>query len=337
MPTKLLSREIRLAERPQGLPGSTAFTFATAEVPEAADGEVLIRNRWLSVEPYMLERMNGHLAYMPPFDIGATMDGAAVGEVIESRREGIERGDTVWPLLGWREVALAGADDFVVGVDTDGIPPSAYLGVLGTPGLAAWLGVVDIAAVQAGETVFVSGAAGAVGSLAVQIAKLRGARVIGSAGSAAKVDYLVSELGLDVGLNRHDGPIAEQLAAAAPEGIDAGFDNVGGDHLAAAILNLRTHGRIALCGAIGRLDPAAAVDAVTLYELIVRRATVRGLLVLDHLDRLASFRTEVGQWLRDGRIRSRETVVAGLDAMPGAFTGLYRGENIGKTVVRLDG
>ena len=223
------------------------------------------------------------------------------------------------------------------GVDTDGIPPSAYLGVLGTPGLAAWLGVVDIAAVQAGETVFVSGAAGAVGSLAAQIAKLRGARVIGSAGSAAKVDYLVSELGLDVGLNRHDGPIAEQLAAAAPEGIDVGFDNVGGDHLAAAILNLRTHGRIALCGAIGRLDPAAAVDAVTLYELIVRRATVRGLLVLDHLDRLAAFRAEVGQWLRDGRIRSRETVVAGLDAMPGAFTGLYRGENTGKTVVRLDG
>ena len=170
----------------------------------------------------MLERMNGQVAYMPPFDVGATMDGAAVGEVIESRREGVERGDIVWHLLGWRELALAGADDFVIRVDTDGIPPSAYLGVLGTPGLAAWLGVVDIAAVQAGETVFVSGAAGAVGSLAAQIAKLRGARVIGSAGSAAKVDYMVSELGLDVGLNRHDGPIAEQLAAAAPDGIDAG-------------------------------------------------------------------------------------------------------------------
>ena len=338
MPTKLISREIRLAERPIGLPGASAFAFGTAAVPEPGPGEVLVRNTWLSVEPYMLERMNGQVAYMPPFDVGATMDGAAIGEVLESRREGVSPGDTVWHLLAWRELALARQDDLVVPVDTDVAPPSAYLGVLGTPGLAAWIGITDIAAVQAGETVFVSAAAGAVGSLAAQIAKLRGARVIGSAGSAAKVEYMTDELGVDVGLNRHDGPIAEQLAAAAPEGIHAAFDNVGGDHLAAAIRAMRPHGRIALCGAIARVDPdTPGVDARTLYEIVVRRVSMRGLLVLDHMDRLAAFREEVGAWLRDGRIRSRETVLDGLDAMPAALNGLYRGENTGKTVIRLDG
>ena len=285
----------------------------------------------------MLERMNGRVAYMPPFDVGATMDGAAVGEVLESRREGIERGDTVWHLLGWRELACAGGDDVVVPVDTDGIPPSAYLGVLGTPGLAAWIGIIDIAAVRPGETVFVSAAAGAVGSLAAQIAKLRGARVIGSAGSAAKVEYLTGELGLDVGLNRHDGPIAEQLAAVAPDGIDVMFDNVGGDHLAAAILTCAPTG--------GSPCAARSAESTRPPPPWTRRRCTSSRPARSPCGACSSSTTSTawdvpragGGWLRDGRIRSRETVVGGLDAMPEAFIGLYRGENIGKTVVRLDG
>jgi NADPH-dependent curcumin reductase CurA len=336
MPTKFMSREIRLATRPTGLPTPATFAFAETDVPDLADGQVLVRNRYLSVEPYMRERMDGRVTYMPPFTVGEALDGAAVGEVVESRSPALQPGDTVWHFLGWREVAVGDAELFVP-VDVDGIPPSAYLGALGTPGLAAYVGMVDVAAVGPGDTVFVSGAAGAVGSLAGQIARIRGAeRVIGSAGSPEKVAWLRDELGFDAAFDRHDGPIDELLADAAPDGIDVAFDNVGGDHLAAAILRMRSGGRIALCGMIGKDDPAApGLSATTLFELISRRLTARGLLVADHMDRLAAFRAEAGTWLRDGRIRYRETIVDGLDRTPDAFLGLYRGDSVGKTIVRL--
>jgi NADPH-dependent curcumin reductase CurA len=338
MPTQLMSREIRLASRPAGLPTAATFAFAESEVPALGDGQVLVRNRFLSVEPYMRERMDGRVTYMPPYAVGEAMDGAAVGEVIESRSAALSPGEEVWHFLGWREVAIGDAEMFVR-LDVDGIPPSAYLGALGTPGLAAYVGIVDVAAVGPGDTVFISGAAGAVGSLAGQIARIRGAgRVIGTAGSPEKVAWLVDELGFDAAFDRHDGPVGEWLAAAAPDGIDVAFDNVGGEQLAAAIHRMRTDGRIALCGMIGKDDAAApGLSAPTLFELIVRRVTARGFLVMDHMDRLAEFRAEAAGWLRSGRVLHRETIVDGLDRAPDAFLGLYRGDSFGKTVVRLDG
>src|SRR4051812_6475895 len=241
------SREIRLASRPVGEPQPSDFQLAESEVTDPGDGEVVVRNTYMSVDPYMRGRMNDVPSYVPPWQLGQVCEGAAVGEVVASRDRRLAEGDTVLHQFGWREYTkLAGG---VRKVDVDGIAPSAYLGVLGMPGLTAYAGLLDVAALKDGDVVFVSGAAGAVGSLAGQIAKLRGHTVVGSAGSPEKVAWL-RELGFDAAFNYRDGPVSEQLKAAAPDGIDVYFDNVGGEHLEAAIGRLRNHGRVALCGAI---------------------------------------------------------------------------------------
>jgi len=330
------SRELHLAARPRGMPGPDAFSRADVPVRDPAPGNVVVANTHLSVDPYMRGRMDDVPSYIPPWPLGAPLDGAAVGKVIASEAPELPIGTAVEHQLSWREVAVGSAEHFAR-IDVDDISPSAYLGVLGTPGLTAWVGMRDVARVEPGETVFVSGAAGAVGSLAGQIARLMGAgRVIGSAGSPKKVAYLRDELGFDAAFDYHDGPVVEQLAAAAPKGIDVVFDNVGGDQLEAAIGAIGVHGRIALCGAIsGHNATVPAPGPRNLFELIVRRVRVQGFLVLDHLDRMTAFRAEAGRWLRDGDLIARETIVDGLDAMPDALLGLYRGENIGKMVVRL--
>lgn len=332
------AREIHLVARPEGLPTVDAFAFAEVPLPELADGQVRVRNTHLSVDPYMRGRMREGKSYIPPFELHAPLDGAAVGVVEASRSADFQPGDVVEHWMSWREISTADAGAFAK-IDTDGIPPSAYLGVLGPPGLTAWVGLLEMAELREGETVFVSGAAGAVGSLVGQIAKLKGAgRVIGSAGSAEKVAWLTGELGFDAAFNYKDGPVAEQLAAAAPDGIDVYYDNVGGDHLEAAIGAMNDHGRIALCGAIsGHNDEQPVPGPSNLFELVTRRIAARGFIVSDHLGRMGEFRAEAVQWIRDGRIKTRETVVDGLDAMPGALIGLYRGDNVGKMVVRLDG
>ena len=337
MSTTRTGREVHLAARPQGWPTNDTFEIVEVEVPAPGPGQVLVRNLFMSVDPYMRGRMNDVKSYVPPFQIGAVMDGGAVGEVVESSSPDVKVGDVVLHGLGWREYAVLDANQVRV-LDPNAAPSlSAYLGVLGMPGLTAYAGLFDVAEYKDGETVFVSGAAGAVGSLVGQFAKLRGAkRVIGSAGSADKVKHLIEDLGFDAAFNYKDAPVAEQLAAAAPEGIDVYFDNVGGDHLEAAINVLNVHGRAALCGAIAQYNSVEPTPGPrNLVQVIGKRLTLRGLLVGDHAKRTPDFIAEVGGWLRDGKLVVEETVVEGIENAPAAFLGLLRGENTGKMIVKF--
>jgi NADPH-dependent curcumin reductase CurA len=329
------SREIQLVARPEGEPKPADFRLAEVEVGDPGPGELLVRNQWMSVDPYMRGRMNDTESYVPPFALGSPLDGGAVGEVVASGDERFSAGQTVLHQLGWREYAIVGADQ-ARPVDTGLAPASAYLGVLGMPGLTAYVGLLDIAQLREGDVVFVSGAAGAVGSLAGQIARLRGCRTVGSAGSSEKVAFLEEELRFDAAFNYRDGDARALLRQAAPEGIDVYFDNVGGDQLEAAIFSLRRNGRVAMCGAISVYNassPPAGPRNLTLA--IGKRLTLRGYIISDHFDRFPHFAREVGRWLAEGKVRYRETVVEGLERAPEAFIGLLRGENTGKMVVRL--
>lgn len=329
------AHEIRLVSRPHGEPDMSNFALTEVEVPDPGPGQVLVRNVWMSVDPYMRGRMNDVKSYAPPFQIGAALDGGAVGEVVASQAGDLPVGAHVLHGLGWRDYAVldaAGARR----VDPDVAPLPAYLGVLGMPGLTAYAGLVEVAGLREGDVVFVSGAAGAVGSVAGQVAKLRGHRVIGSAGSAAKVAYLRDELGFDEAFNYRDGSVRDLLRVAAPEGIDVYFDNVGGEHLEAAIGALRLHGRVAVCGMISQYNATEPPPGPrNLAMMIGKRLTVRGFLVSDHGHLRADFEREVGGWYADGRLRATETVVEGLEHAPEAFVGLLRGANTGKMLVRL--
>jgi NADPH-dependent curcumin reductase CurA len=329
------SREIQLAARPHGEPVPTDFRLVDVELPDPGPGEILVRNTYMSVDPYMRGRMNDVKSYVPPFQLDQPMDGGAVGEVVASDAEGFAPGDVVLHQLGWREHALLKADH-ARKVDAGGLPESAFLGVLGMPGLTAYAGLLDVAELREGDVVFVSGAAGAVGSLAGQIAKLRGNTVIGSAGSPEKVRHLLDDLGFDNAFNYKDGDVAGQLAEAAPKGIDVYFDNVGGDHLEAAIGVLRRDGRVAMCGAVsGYNNTEPEPGPANMMQAVGKRLTLRGFIVTDHGNRLRDLHEEVGPAVRDGRIQFRETVVEGLENAPQAFIDLLRGANIGKMVVKL--
>ena len=330
------SREWHLAARPKGWPVPDDFALVETEVPAPGPGQVVVRNLYLSVDPYMRGRMNDVKSYAPPYALHEPMYGGAAGRVVASAADGVAVGDHVLHGLGWREYALVDAEHTVT-VDPQAAPLSAYLGVLGMTGLTAYAGLLRTAGFTEGETVFVSGAAGAVGSQAGQIARLKGAaRVIGSAGSDEKAALLVDEYGFDAAFNYKQGPVAEQLAAAAPDGIDVYFDNVGGDHLEAAIGALRQGGRAALCGAIANYNATEPPPGPhNLGLLISKRLTLRGFLVSDHYDLRPDFVREVGGWLREGRLRYRETVVTGIENTREAFLGLLRGENTGKMIVSL--
>src|SRR4051812_45941231 len=311
MPTT--SREIQLAARPQGEPRESDFRLAEVDVPDPGPGELLVRNRWMSVDPYMRGRMNDVRSYVPPFQLDRPLEGGAVGEVVAGGGDGVGEGDTVLHQLGWRDYAVVPAAG-VQKVDTDLAPAEAYLGVLGMPGLTAYVGLLDIAGLREGDTVFVSGAAGAVGSLAGQIAKQRGHTVIGSAGSADKVRHVLDDLGFDAAFNYRDGRVADLLAEAAPDGVDVYFDNVGGEHLEAAIGALRRNGRVAMCGAISVYNATDAPPGPRNLTMAVgKRLTLRGFIVSDHFGRMPDFAREVGGLLREGRIHHRETVVEGLE------------------------
>jgi NADPH-dependent curcumin reductase CurA len=328
------SREIRLAARPVGEPKPSDFDLAEVEVPAPADGEIVVRNIVMSVDPYMRGRMNDVKSYVPPFQVGEALQGGAVGEVIESMAGSHQVGDLVLHMQGWREYAVGSAASFRR--VEPGPPPSYHLGVLGMPGLTAYAGLFDVAGLKQSETVFISGAAGAVGSLAGQFAKLRGATVVGSAGSADKVRWLVEELGFDAAFNYKDAPVLNQLRTFAPEGIDVYFDNVGGDHLEAAMHVLNQHGRAAICGMISQYNNTEPTPGPRNMPMIVsKRLVLRGFIVSDHSDLLPEFVREVSGWLQDGKIVVRETYVDGLENAPEAFLGLLRGDNTGKMVVRI--
>ncbi|MEU3274847.1 NADP-dependent oxidoreductase [Saccharomonospora sp. NPDC006951] len=328
--------EVRLARRPVGTPVADDFELASVPVGQPAAGEVLVRNEYLSVDPYMRGRMIDTKSYVEPYALGAVMNGGAVGTVVRSQAAELPVGTTVLHDLGWREYALAPSGEFQQ-VDTTIAGASAYLGILGLPGRTAYFGLFDVAAMRPGDTVFISGAAGAVGGLAGQFARLRGARrVIGSAGSADKVAYLRDELGFDAAFDYRDGAVREQLRAAAPDGIDVYFDNVGGDHLRAALAAIRPFGRIALCGAISGYNetrPPPGPDNLILA--VGKRLSLRGFVVYDYADRTGEFEAQVGRWVRDGQVRLRETTTSGIRGAIGAFLGLFEGTNTGKMLVRL--
>jgi NADPH-dependent curcumin reductase CurA len=266
--------------------------------------------------------------------VGAPLEGGAVGRVVASRSPDLAEGDHVRHMLGWRSHALADARAFSK-VDAEVAPLQAYLGILGMPGMTAYVGLLDIGEAKEGETVFVSGAAGAVGSTVGQIARIMGCRVVGSAGSPEKVAYLLDELGFDAAFDYREMPVAEALDAHCPDGIDVYFENVGGDHLVAALPRMRTFGRIAVCGLISQYNLEQPEPGPPLWPMIRDRITMRGFLVRDHGHRSKDFHRDVVAWLADGRLRERETIVEGLERMPEAFIGLFRGENIGKMVVAV--
>jgi NADPH-dependent curcumin reductase CurA len=293
-----------------------------------------VRNTYLSVDPYMRGRMNDVKSYVPPYALGEVMDGGAVGEVVRSGAEGFAEGDLVLHGLGWRELALGPATGFRKVEPRE--RPSAYLGVLGMPGLTAYAGLFEVAGMEDGETVFVSGAAGAVGSLVGQLAKLHGGTVIGSAGSPEKVRWLTDGLGFDRAFDYKAGPVADQLREAAPDGIDVYFDNVGGEHLEAAIGALHQHGRVACCGMISQYNSREPLAAPrNLSQVVGKRLRLQGFIVRDHDALLPAFHREVGPAVEDGRVRWQETVVEGIDHAADAFLGLLRGENTGKMVVHV--
>jgi NADPH-dependent curcumin reductase CurA len=339
MPRKaldMINREWHLLSRPVGWPKPEDFAMVETEVPEPGPGQVLVRNEYLSVDPYMRGRMSDAKSYVAPFELGKVMQGGAVGEVVASNAEGIAAGDHVLHVFGWREYAVMDAKN-AVKVDPEAAPLSTYLGVLGMTGLTAYAGLLRVAAFKEGDAVFVSGAAGAVGSQVGQIAKLKGAsRVIGSAGSDDKVKLLVEEYGFDAAFNYKNGPVSEQLRAAAPDGVDVYFDNVGGDHLEAAIGSLNEGGRIAICGMISVYNNTeAAPGPKNLARLIQTRGRIEGFLVGDHYDLQPQFVQEVGAWIRSGELKYRETVVEGIENNLEAFFGVLRGDNTGKMIVKI--
>ncbi|MET4059184.1 NADPH-dependent curcumin reductase CurA [Arthrobacter sp. UYP6] len=334
--TPKTSREIQLASRPEGWPTQENFRLAEVALPELAQGQVLVRNLYMSVDPYMRGRMNDVKSYVPPFQIDAPLDGGAIGEVVESRSEEHKPGDKVLHGLGWRDYAVLDGKRARV-IDTDVAPATAYLGVLGMTGLTAYAGLTKVAQFKEGDVVFVSGAAGAVGSLVGQIAKAMGAKkVIGSAGSAEKVQHLL-DLGFDEAFNYHDGPVKEQLKQAAGEdGIDVYFDNVGGEHLEAAISAMNKFGRIAMCGAISQYNTTDAPTGPRNLALAIgKEITLRGFIVGSYNQYADEFASLMSGWLRDGSVNYDETFVDGLQNAPQAFIDLMKGANKGKMIVTL--
>ena len=328
------TREIHLASRPQGTPVADNFRTVETTLAAPADGQVLVRNTVLSVDPYMRGRMNDVKSYVPPFALDAPLEGGAVGVVEESASESVPVGTVVQHMAGWREHALLPADQ-VRALDTSLAPASAYLGALGMPGLTAYAGLTAVGRLREGETVFVSGAAGAVGSIAGQVAKKLGAaKVVGSAGSAEKVTWLTDDLGFDAAFNYRDAKVVKQLAEHAP--VDVYFDNVGGDHLEAAIFHMADFGRLALCGAIAGYDATEPLPGPSnMMMAILKRLTLRGFIVTDHGDLAGEFYKTVGPWLASGEVTYRETFADGLDQTVEAFLGLGTGANVGKMLVRL--
>jgi NADPH-dependent curcumin reductase CurA len=328
------AREIHLVARPRGFPDEDLFELAETAIPDPGEGQLLVRNAYFSVDPYMRPRMNDVRSYVAPFTLGEALTGGAVGRVAASRHASYAEGDWVVHGLGWREWALSDGSG-VRKIDPTRAPVSLALGVLGMPGFTAYYGLFELGRPQEGETVFVSGAAGAVGSAAGQMAKIAGCRVLGCAGSAEKIAWL-RELGFDEAFDYRKQTVHEALRAAAPDGIDVYFDNVGGETLEAAIGALRTHGRVAACGSISRYnDVEAAPGPRNMFMVVTKRLSIRGYIISDHYDRFPEFLAKAQEWLREGRLHYRETVVEGIENAPKAFLGLLRGENIGKMLVKV--
>ena len=337
MPT---NRRVVLKQRPVGEPKPTDFDIVEAPVPAPAEGEILCRTIWLSLDPYMRGRMNDVKSYAASVELGGVMVGGTVGEVVESRAPNFARGDIVLGYGGWQQyfVAKAAATPGPFGplkLDPKVAPVSTALGVLGMPGMTAYVGLYDLGQPKAGETVVVSAAAGAVGSAVGQLAKIRGCRAVGIAGSQDKCDYVVKELGFDACVSYRSSDLFAALKDACPKGIDVYFDNVGGEVLKTVLRLVNPFARIPLCGIISQYNATELPPGPNMGPVLVNRVTIRGFIVSDHVDRLPAFLADCAGWVREGRLKYREDIVEGLQRAPEAFIGLLRGKNLGKMLVKV--
>jgi len=329
------SKEVRLKARPVGMPTASDFEIATVDLPAPGPGEAQVRNLYMSVDPYMRGRMYDRESYVPPFQIGKALEGGAIGQVVTSNDPSLQPGDLVNSMWGWREAFNAPAAGLQK-IDPMGLPPQAFLGVAGMPGMTAYVGLLKIAGCKAGDTVFVSAAAGAVGQIVCQIAKIKGATVIGTAGGADKVAYLKS-IGVDHAIDyRATKDLTAALTEAAPKGIDVYFENVGGDHLEAAINAARPFARFAFCGMISQYnDTDPTPGPSNLIQIVGKRLRFEGFIVSDHFGEMPAFIADMAGWIKEGKITWRETIDDGVEAAPGAFMKLFKGENVGKMLVKL--
>ncbi|AYK08192.1 NADP-dependent oxidoreductase [Brevibacillus laterosporus] len=334
--SEAVNNQILLSSRPVGVPTRDNFTFIKSSIPEVNDNQLLIRTLYLSVDPYMRGRMNDQKSYIPPFQLDQVITGGVIGEVIETKSSEFQVGDVVLGLLGWQNYSVVDAGE-VQKIDTNIAPITTALGVLGMPGMTAYFGLLDIGQPQAGETVVVSGAAGAVGMLVGQIAKIKGARVVGIAGSDEKVQYVTEELGFDAAINYKTTPNMQlALEKACPNGVDVYFDNVGGP-ISDAVLSLINQGaRIPLCGQISLYNSEKQdIGPRVQVQLLKKTATMKGFLVTQYTDRYHEGMTQMAQWIKEGKIKYSENIVEGLENVPEAFLGLFTGENTGKQLVKV--
>jgi len=333
---KIISCEIRLKSRPEGIPKESDFELVELTVPEIGEGQLLVRNLYMSVDPYMRGRMNDLKSYIPPFQIGQTLEGGSVGEVLESNNDQFKPGDHVVSFLGWREFFVSDGAGLTK-IDPANVPVQAYLGTLGMPGLTAYCGLLEIGNPAKGETVFVSAASGAVGSIVSQIAKIKGCSVIGSAGSDEKVTWLKEEAGADEAFNyKTAGDLVETVGRLSPNGIDVYYENVGGRHLEAALEHMNTYGRLVMCGMIDQYNATEPpAGPINLGYVISKQLRMQGFIVLDYMDRMPQFYADMGKWIAEGKIKWQETIMEGIGKAPEAFIGLFEGKNFGKMVVKL--
>jgi NADPH-dependent curcumin reductase CurA len=326
--------QVIFKSRPEGCPDESNFEIVQNPVPQVGDGQVLRRTIYLSVDPYMRGRMRTTKSYAEPAKLGEPMVGSTISEVLESKNPRYRAGDFVLGSDGWQAYAVSDGRGLRK-LDPAEAPISCAVGVLGMPGLTAYVGLLDIGRPKVGETVVVSAAAGAVGSIAGQIAKIKGCRVVGTAGSDAKCAHVVKDLGFDACINYKTADLKEALKAACPNGIDIYFDNVGGDVLEAVLKQINVHARIPLIGLISQYNDAKLRPGPNLSSVLSNRALIQGMIIFDHADRLPEFLRDMAQWLREGKICYREDIVQGLENAPRAFIGLLLGENIGKRVVQV--
>jgi NADPH-dependent curcumin reductase CurA len=335
--SKRVSREYRLASFPEGRPDASNFDLAEVTVPSPGAGEFVVQNLWMSVDPYMRGRMTRRDSYIAGFEIGKTLEGGAIGRVVESNNEAFPVGAFVNSMAGWREFFIS--DGAMLGIlsPAEDVPLQAYLGVLGMPGLTAYAGLLEVGALAEGENVFVSAAAGAVGSVVCQIAKIKGCTVVGSAGSREKCEWLEKECGVDATINyRETADLVAAVRKRLPDGIDVYFENVGGEHLFAALECMNFFGRIPLCGMISQYNDAEPMPGPSnIVNAVVKSLRIQGFVVSNHFSMLPAFQRDMVGWIRDGRVKWRETVLEGIENAPQAFFNLFSGANFGKMLVKL--
>ena len=336
MCAQLINRQIILESRPQGMPTPSNFKLSESAIPEPKAGEVLINTLYLSVDPYMRGRMNDRPSYIPPFQLNRRLTGDVVGKVIKSKNEQFKSGDIVLGQLDWADYSIAEGHDLQI-INPNDAPIEMALGILGMPGMTAYFGLLDIGQPKEGETVVVSGAAGAVGIIVGQIAKIKGCRVVGIVGSNEKVDYLTNELGFDAAVNYKNADYPEKLKIACPQGVDVYFDNVGGDITDHVMKLINWHSRIVICGQISMYNlENQDIGPRNFRILIVKSALAKGFIVLlDYKERFPEGISQMTQWIKQGKIKYKESILDGLENAPKAFIGLFTGENIGKQLVKI--